>query len=234
MKALFIFAHPDDESFSSGATIAKLIKKGVEVKLITATRGEEGELGDPPVCTKEELGKTRERELLKAAKILGISNVYFLDFIDGTLKNIPKSKLVQPVLKIMQREKPDLVFTFNKDGGSKHPDHIKMNKVTTLAFDLYAKDLIKHVRLYYTANPRSNIKILEKQGISYNAFGKVRGVANQRITTVVDVKNTFDQKLKALMQHKTQIKDVQRFIKTDKILNSRKEYFYLAREHNLV
>lgn len=234
MKALFIFAHPDDESFSSGGLIAKLSEKGINVKLITATKGEEGELGDPPVCLKKDLGKTREKELLKASKILGISRVYFLGFLDSTLKKIPTPKLVNPILKILKKEKPDLVFTFNKDGGSRHPDHVKINKAATKAFDLYAKNTTEHIRLYYTANPRSNIKLLEGRGIFYSAFGKVRGVANERITTIVDISKTFNKKLKALAQHKSQNKDVARFIKSSGILKIHNECFFLAREYNLI
>ena len=85
MKALFIFAHPDDETLSSGGTIAKLFKKEVDVKLITLTKGESGECGTPPFCQQDEVGKTRENELRQAAKILGISKIYFLGYKDGFL-----------------------------------------------------------------------------------------------------------------------------------------------------
>ncbi|MCL4352901.1 PIG-L family deacetylase [Patescibacteria group bacterium] len=234
MKALFIFAHPDDESFSSGATIAKLVQKKVSVKLITATRGEEGELGDPPLCLKKDLGKTREKELLESARILGIPRVYFLDFKDQTLKKTARSKLLKPIIKIMQDEKPDLVFTFSKDGASRHPDHVRISQVATYAFDLYAKTMTKHVRLYHTAMPRNNLKILHKHGVVYNAFGKITGIPNHRITTMVDIETAFDKKLQALKCHRTQMKDVARFIKTDRILNRRYEYFYLIREYNLI
>ena len=106
MKIVFVFAHPDDESFSSGGTIAKLAKKGEKVILITATRGEAGEVGDPPLTTKENLGKTREKELRNAAKILGVRNIIFLNFIDGTLFRNLKA-LSKKVLSTLREENPD-------------------------------------------------------------------------------------------------------------------------------
>src|SRR3989338_215960 len=118
MKVIFIFAHPDDETFSSGGTIAKLAQKGVTIKLITATKGEEGQLGNPPIATKDNIAEIREKELKNAAKILGISKIYFLGFKDGSLPMISIKKLSRKVLEILTVEKPDIVVTFGKEGAS--------------------------------------------------------------------------------------------------------------------
>lgn len=233
MKVLCVFAHPDDETFGCGGTIAKLIKKGVTVKLVTATRGEEGSVGDPPLCTQEELGSVREKELLCAAKTLGITNVYFLGYRDGTLKIVGKEEISTKILKILKKERPDIVITFNKEGNSRHPDHVQINIATTLAFRYYMQDAGKHVRLYYTDIPKSLLKKLEEIGTLYTAFGKIEGTADEDITTTIDVSDTIKQKIQAFKCHKTQKKDWERFLKRKNLPEFTKEFFTLTLENTL-
>lgn len=233
MKAIFIFAHPDDESFSSGGTIAQLVKKGVEVKLITATKGEKGQSGNPPLTTPENVGVLREKELLNAVKILGISKVYFLGFIDGTLHTIPEKKITDKILKIIKKEKPDIIATFNEDGGSKHPDHIQISKCVTEAFKNYLKTAKKHVRLYYTATPRSFVEKLREQGMTYNIYGLVQGTPDELITTSVDISKNVKIKIKALMCHKTQHQDWERYLRRSKHKEFKTENFRLVKENTI-
>lgn len=233
MKVIFSFAHPDDETFSSGGTIAKLAGAGVEVKLICATKGEVGSVGNPPITTLEKLGETREQELRKAAKILGIARIYFLGFTDGTLHKISRLKIEKAVLQILEQEKPDVVITFNKTGGSNHPDHKAIGKATTDAFIKYMVVSKKHVKLYHNAMPKSFIKMFEEKGLSYNAFGKVKGVSDQEITTRVDIKDFFDIKIKALKCHKTQHQDLERFLKRTQHLDLKQEFFQLISENGM-
>lgn len=233
MKVIFSFAHPDDETFSSGGTIAKLARAGHTVQLICATRGEAGEVGEPPVCKKSEIAKVRSKELENAAKILGISQIYFLGLIDGTLHKILQSKIEKPVLEILQKEKPDVVITFNKNGGSNHPDHKAIGKATTKVFAEYMSKATKHVKLYHNATPKSFVKMFEEKGLGYNAFGKVKGITDKEITTRIDTKETFDLKIKALKCHKTQHKDTERFFKRSKEFDLRQEFFQLILENNI-
>jgi N-acetylglucosamine malate deacetylase 2 len=233
MKIIFIFAHPDDETFSNGGTISKLTKNGHTVKLITATKGEAGEPGNPPITTKENIGKVREQELLNAAKILGISQIFFLGFIDGTLKNIPQNKLQIKIMQILNKEKPDVVITFDKTGASNHPDHIAISKAATASFTKYMKKQTKHIRLYHTANPKSNIVIMQKAGIAYNAFGKTEGTADEYITTRIDISQFFKYKVKALKCHKTQHQDWERYLKREFVIDLKTEYFQLISENNI-
>ena len=233
MKFLFIFAHPDDESFSSGGTIAKLTQNKHKVSLITATKGEAGEVGNPPVTTKENLGKTREQELRRAAKILGISKIYFLELIDGTLRYLRNSKLEDKIYTILKSELPDVVVTFDKAGASNHPDHKAVSRAVTKLFGEYKNLTDKHVRLYHTAIPRSNLRKFMKKGQGYNAFGKMRGVKDSDITTIVNIEKTLGKKIKALKQHKTQHKDWERFLKRAETADVKKEFFRLIDENNL-
>lgn len=231
MKLIFVFAHPDDESISSGGTIALLTKKGVKVKLITATRGENGQTND--LCTQEELGKVREKELKKVAKVLGISYIYFLNFTDGTLNSLPKNTISGKILDILKKEKPDIVVTFNEEGGSRHPDHIQISKSTTQAFRGYLKMAKKHTKLYYTAIPRSFLEKLRDEGMDYRVFGKIKGTPDSQITTVIDISETINTKIKALKSHKTQRKDWERFLKRMNYKEFKNEFFRLVKENSL-
>lgn len=232
MKVLCVVAHPDDETFFAGGTIAKLVSNGHIVKLITATRGEAGSVGTPPLCTQAELGNVREKELQNAAKILGISEIFFLDYIDATLDTIPVTELSGKIGKIILDEQPDIVITFNKEGGSRHPDHMRINKATTSAFAEYKSK--KHIRLYYSDIPKRLLAKLETLGTLYTSFGKIEGTHEDEITTVVDITETVDKKLQAFQCHKTQEKDWKNYLKRKNLPEFTKEFFTLVSENELV
>ncbi len=234
MKAIFVFAHPDDESFSSGGTIAKLAKKGVQVLLITATRGEAGAVGNPPITTTDKLGAVREIELQKAARILGIRKVFFLDFTDYTLHALSQETIIQKIFQIIKEEQPDIVITFDKHGISNHPDHVVISKATTKAFKKYLEIAGKHIRLYHTTTPVSNLKKMEEVGLDYKVFGKMKGTPDKKITTIIDIKHTLSTKIKALKSHKTQQKDWEGFLKRRKHTDLTKEYFCLILENSVL
>lgn len=128
---LVVTAHPDDESFPIGGTIAKYAAEGVRVVLVCATRGEAGILG----YSNPEAGRIREAELRKAAHILGISRLLFLDYIDGMLDQIDEEDAISKLLAIFKEENPAAVVTFGTDGLSGHPDHIAINRFVTRAFE---------------------------------------------------------------------------------------------------
>ncbi len=233
MKILCVVAHPDDETFFAGGTIAKLTGSGHVVKLITATRGEAGSVGNPPLCTQEKLGQVREQELRCAAKILRISQIFFLDYIDAMLDKISIHELSKKIGKIIADEQPDIVITFNKEGGSRHPDHMQINKATTHAFGEYAAKSKKHIRLYYSDIPKSLLAKLEQLGTLYTSFGKIEGTHEDEITTVVDITETTEIKLKAFQCHKTQEKDWKNYIKRKDLPEFTQEFFTLAQESEL-
>lgn len=235
MKFLFVFAHPDDETFSSGGTIAKLVQNKHQVVLVTATKGEAGEPGNPPLTTRDKIGEVREQELRRAMKVLGVSNIHLLGLIDGTLRYIKNTDIENKIAKIVEKENPDVVVTFDKLGGSNHPDHKAISRATTKVFKKYKNLAKKHVRLYHTAMPRSFIKEFEKKGLGYNAFGKVKGVKDSEITTIINISDTLNTKIKALKEHKTQHQDWERFLKRTKDVNVNiaNEFFMLIDENSL-
>lgn len=133
---LAIFAHPDDEAFGTGGTLAMHAAQGHRVVLVCATRGELGEISDPALATPETLGEVREREMRCAAAALGIAEVIFLDYRDsgmaGTEGNTdprayaiqPADRVVRQLVEVIRRERPGAILTFEPGGGYGHPDHI--------------------------------------------------------------------------------------------------------------
>ncbi len=232
--ALFVFAHPDDETFATGGTIKKLVNSGVTVKLITATTGQSGQYGDVKVNSPKHLGEIRKLELENAAKILGLSEIFYLGLYDGELYKEKVASLAKKILEIIEKEEPDIVITFEKHGGSNHPDHKKISASTTAAFKNYLQKSKKYVRLYHTAQPRSYLKRYADIGLLNTGFGNPKGVNDADITTSVDISDVYELKSKAAMCHKTQSEDWKRFLKRAEHVNLKIEYFKLILENSLI
>jgi LmbE family N-acetylglucosaminyl deacetylase len=129
-RMIVVLAHPDDESFPLGGTLAKYATEGAEVTLVCATKGEAGIPGLPA----EETAHLRERELRAAADILGLSDVRFLGWQDGELEKGDANTVIQQLIAILTEIQPQVVITFGADGISGHPDHIAIHRLTTAAF----------------------------------------------------------------------------------------------------
>lgn len=131
-RMLVILAHPDDESFAAGGTLAKYAHHGVQVVLLCATRGEAG----IPGLTPEEAGTIRERELRQAAEHLGVE-VYFLGYRDGELADTKPESLLETIACWLDLVQPQVILTFGPDGVSGHPDHIAISQTVTRAYDRF-------------------------------------------------------------------------------------------------
>jgi LmbE family N-acetylglucosaminyl deacetylase len=151
---LGVYAHPDDESFGPGGAMSGYAQLGTPVDILCATRGEAGELGDPPVTTREELGAVREAALRDAMRILGFRDLYLLDHHDGKLVDVPYAALLGEVMDVMRRARPATVITFGPHGVYGHPDHIRTWKAATEAFWRLRGAVPELQRLYYHAVPR--------------------------------------------------------------------------------
>lgn len=134
LKLLVVFAHPDDESMGMGGTLAKYAAEGVETYCVCASRGERGWFGpeeqDPGL---DAVGKLREREMNAAAKVLGIKEHYFLDYIDGDVDQADHTEAVGRIVSHIRRVQPQVVVTFPPDGNYGHPDHIAIGQLTSAA-----------------------------------------------------------------------------------------------------
>lgn len=141
---LVVLAHPDDESFPIGGTLAKYAAEGTHITLICATRGEAG----IPWTSPPETAAIRERELRAAASILGVAEVRFLDELDGMLFQADHAKIIARLAAAMRELSPDVVITFGPDGISGHADHLAVHHLTTAAFDQAG---IAGAQLFYIA-----------------------------------------------------------------------------------
>jgi bacillithiol biosynthesis deacetylase BshB2 len=133
-KLLAVFAHPDDESFICGGALAKYASEGVDITLVSATRGEMGRrMGNPPYLNRESMAAAREMELLQACESLGIRQLLFLDIRDKTVEFADEDSLIARIAALINEVDPDVVLTFHETLGG-HPDHCAIGKATTAAF----------------------------------------------------------------------------------------------------
>lgn len=131
-KLLAVFAHPDDESFPVGGTLAKYAAEGVEVIIVSATRGEAG----IPGLSAAGAARLREAELRTAAAELGVREVRFLGYLDGTLARVEPSQAVARLMALLRELRPQVLVTFGPDGISGHPDHVTVSRWVTTAFEM--------------------------------------------------------------------------------------------------
>ena len=144
---LSVLAHPDDESFGMGGTLALYAQKGSDVYLVCATRGEVGDVDPEHLQGFSSIAELREGELRCAAKRLGLKDVFFLDYRDSGMPGSPDNKhpdaqvahpvdeVAGKVVQYIRKIKPDIVLTFDPIGGYRHPDHIQIHNATVLAFE---------------------------------------------------------------------------------------------------
>ncbi len=130
-RLLVVLAHPDDESFAIGGTLARYAAEHVLVTLVCATRGEAGIPGLAAVA----VARLREGELRAAARVLGIGELHWLGHPDGALARAEPEPAIQSLVTIMRTVRPTAVITFGPDGISGHPDHIAIHQLATAAFD---------------------------------------------------------------------------------------------------
>jgi LmbE family N-acetylglucosaminyl deacetylase len=134
LRLMAILAHPDDESMAIGGTLARYAAEGVDVTLITATRGQRGWPGAPADYPgPDSLGRRREGELRAAARVLGLSEVVTLDYMDGDLDQAHPEQIACDLVAHIRRVRPDVVLTWGPDGGYGHPDHVAIGEFATAA-----------------------------------------------------------------------------------------------------
>ena len=174
VRILGVFAHPDDEVFCAGGTFAKYAAEGAEVMVVSATRGDAGQIRDAQAATRRTLGSVREQELQGSCRALGVQTCRCLDYGDGTLKDLDRSILTEHVTQIIRGFRPDVVVTFGEDGGYGHPDHIAISAATTEACkaagnpECFAHQLDSGLqphtpaRLYHSHFPRSRMLMVSR------------------------------------------------------------------------
>lgn len=149
LTLMVVHAHPDDEAFGSAGTLARYSAEGVVTCLVTATRGEVGEIHDPDLEEAEarpRLGEIRQEELRRAAQILGVTHLDFLGYEDSGMAGTPENanprafhlagldEATGRLVTLIRRYRPQVIVTYGEDGGYNHPDHVRTHLVTAAAF----------------------------------------------------------------------------------------------------
>lgn len=167
LRILAVFAHPDDEVFCAGGTLARHAARGAEVMVVSATQGEAGQIHDARLATRRTLGPVRAQELQLSCQQLGVQQAVCLDYGDGALQDNDPLPLTKHLTHVIRSFRPDVVITFGPDGAYGHPDHVTISELTTKAFhlagdaeqfpDQLEEGLSLHTpgRLYYSYFPRS-------------------------------------------------------------------------------
>jgi len=199
VRLLAVFAHPDDETFRCGGTLALLAQRGVRVWVLCATRGEAGVPGLDP----EQAGRVRQAELECACRALGIETPRFLDYRDGTLAQVDEEQAVEQVMQNVRELRPQVLLTWPPDGISGHPDHVAISRWTGEAFRRLGSSgrrgtetTAGPVALYHLVVPRSLAEALE--------MNHLHTVPDEAVTLAVDVSSVWEIKMTAIRCHRTQ------------------------------
>lgn len=215
MKKVFgVFAHPDDEAFGPSGTLS-ILAKDHEVYLICATNGDAA-FGKPDL----KLAEIRKKELESSAKIIGIKEVFFLDFGDGTLSNNLYHAVAEKIMEITDALKPELFITIEPRGVSGHLDHIAISMITSFVFQKvkYAKEI------WYHCISEKMRKLIPSYFIYFPP-----GYKKEDIQKIIDIKSVWNVKRKAIMQHKSQIKDAIAILAMGQLL-PKEEYFLVTKK----
>jgi LmbE family N-acetylglucosaminyl deacetylase len=176
---VFVGAHPDDETFGLGGTLARYALDGVNVVYACATRGEAGSADPEYLSGHASPGDMRWHELMCAGQILGLAEVVHLGFRDSgmpgsadnqhpdALVNAPIEAVAGRIVQVLRKHRPQVVITFDPIGGYRHPDHIAIQQATVRAFHA-AGDPAQFVgmgqpwqpqKLYYIVFPRQFLRL---------------------------------------------------------------------------
>ena len=245
---LAVFAHPDDEAFGTGGTLARYAAEGVDVYLVTATRGEAGQIALPELATPASLPAVRERELRCACQTYGIHPPIFLDYVDGQLTIVNQGQAVGKLVKIIRQLRPQVLLTFGPEGIYGHYDHLAVHRWATIAYDLAAdpdcfpeRDACQPhqiSKLYYRVmpqemldgwNPEGRPAAVMMDGVPFPFVG----YPDSEITAIIDVGDFVEPKRQGILCHATQVGDASRYATApEEVLADRwfrQETFRLAR-----
>ncbi|MCS0634453.1 N-acetyl-1-D-myo-inositol-2-amino-2-deoxy-alpha-D-glucopyranoside deacetylase [Streptomyces sp. LP05-1] len=242
-RLLLVHAHPDDESINNGATMARYAAEGALVTLVTCTLGEEGEVIPPGLAhlapdREDRLGAHRVSELGDAMKELGVTDHLFLGgsgrFRDSGMMGAPQNRrpgafwntevdeAAAHLVEIVRDRRPQVLVTYDPDGGYGHPDHIQAHRVAMRAAELageraYRRDLgepYEIPKIYWNRVPRGAVeagfaRLRAEGGAGFPAVASVADVPGvvpgERITAEIDGAAHADRKRAAMRAHATQI-----------------------------
>jgi LmbE family N-acetylglucosaminyl deacetylase len=219
--AVFFHAHPDDEVIATGGTMAKMASEGHRVIVVTATRGELGEMPDGMLEDGQTIADLRELELEESCRVLGVARGEFLGYRDSGMAGEPTNEdpasfwqadleeASRRLASILDEERADVLVTYDEHGGYGHPDHIQVHRVGVRAAPIAAPPAV-----FLATQNRDRVQELMSnaaalgvqppdgdEGIDVDTFGEPAS----RITTAVDVTAFLDAKRRAMRAHASQI-----------------------------
>jgi len=242
-RLLLVHAHPDDETVGTGASMARYAAEGAHVTLVTCTLGEEGEVLVPELARLaaaegDQLGGYRMGELAAAMRELGVTDHRFLGgpgrWRDSGMRGLPENdgprafwradpaEATRELVAVVREIRPQVLVTYDENGGYGHPDHIQAHRVAMAAADAAADPGFAPetgepwavAKVYWTATPRSQmqrgIELMIESGDT-TFFGVERAddlpfvVPDELVTTAVDGSGYLDAKLAAMRAHASQI-----------------------------
>ncbi|MFD4655149.1 N-acetyl-1-D-myo-inositol-2-amino-2-deoxy-alpha-D-glucopyranoside deacetylase [Kitasatospora sp. NPDC058444] len=240
-RLLLVHAHPDDESIGNGATMARYAAEGARVTLVTCTLGEGGEVIPPELAhltadRDDTLGAYRVGELTEAMRALGVSDFRFLGgpgrYRDSGMMGVPENDVpgcfwradveeaAGHLVAVIREVRPQVLVTYDPDGGYGHPDHIQAHRVATRAYELAADPAHRPelgaawriAKVYWNRMPRSVIEAGLAEAAAKASFpgvaqpSDVPGVVDDGVvTTVLDGAAHAGRKADAMAAHATQI-----------------------------
>jgi LmbE family N-acetylglucosaminyl deacetylase len=227
---VFFHAHPDDETIISGGTMAQLARAGHRVVLVTATKGEHGEVEDGFLDEGEELWQRREKEVEASARILGVARGEFLGYVDSGMMGTPENdapgsfwqadldEAAERLAVILREESPDVLVVYDDNGNYGHPDHIQVHRVGVRAAERAGVGRVYEVtvdqdhfrELFKRAAELGLDPPPEAEGADGGEFEMGKPAA--LITTRVDVRDVLDVKRQAMAAHASQIAETSFFL----------------------
>jgi LmbE family N-acetylglucosaminyl deacetylase len=222
MATLVCFhAHPDDEAITTGGAMAKASSAGHRVVLVSATKGEQGEVPDGFLSPGETLGERRVVETHAAAEALGVHRVEFLGYVDSGMMGTPENDVpecfwqadvdeaAERLAAILREEQADVLTCYDEIGGYGHPDHIQVHRVGLLAAELAGTPKVFQATINRDEVIRMMKAMPRPEGVEVPDFegDESFGMPESRITCVVDVSDFVTHKRAAMRAHASQIAD---------------------------
>lgn len=234
-RIMFVHAHPDDETITGGATMARYAASGARVTLVTCTLGEEGEIHVPALAAlaaaeADQLGGYRLVELERACAAMGVTDHRFLGgagrYRDSGMMGTPANQHPRAfwgadideaaghLVEIIREVRPQVLVTYDTFGTYGHPDHINSHRVAMRAVELATAAGFGPAKVYWTAIPRSVMAAGLDQfaSSSNNPFAGITNVdelpmaiPDERIAACIEAKDFIDAKMAAVRAHATQI-----------------------------
>ncbi|GAA4103711.1 PIG-L family deacetylase [Nonomuraea soli] len=221
LTLMAVHAHPDDEVISTGGILARYAAEGIRTVLVTCTNGDQGDGAGgvkPGDDGHDEVAVVAQRlaELQESAGHLGIHHVELLGYRDSGMDgwdgnahpsafaNIPLAESSAALAALIEKYRPQVIVTYDENGGYGHPDHIQAHRI---AVDAFTSTGIPD-KLYYTAIPRSGIRetfeFVRSLGLDFGELPEEFGTPDELVTSAVDVSAFIEQKVTALKAHASQ------------------------------